>query len=421
MNWIAKSIRTKLLLISGIGTGLLLGASLLGIWLAWNGIEVLKNDPSVMQATAASAIATRAIADAEQGIYLSIALMAGAIVIAFLSFNWLVRKAILTPTRHLVEDFSHIAQGDFQHPIRQSGNDEIGSIASTTEQLRVDVARILAEVKNSTLKLNDSANRLAGVSQQLSSGAHAQSVTAGSTATAMEEMAVSIASVAANAESVNQLALQSLQRTEEGNVKLAELIGEITSVESSVEAIANAVTEFVRSTETITQMTRQVRDIADQTNLLALNAAIEAARAGEQGRGFAVVADEVRKLAEKSAQSATQIDQVTMSLGTQSGLVERAIQDGQQALATSQDFLEQLAIALAEANQAVGAASGGVESITQAVQEQKDASHEVAANVDQIARMAEEYGGSARKNSAEAGLLAQLAESLKVAVGRFQV
>jgi methyl-accepting chemotaxis protein len=413
--WIANSIRNKLLLISGVGTVLLLCASLLGIWLAWSGIEAIKAESGLTEA------ASRAIAGAEQGIHLSLMLMAAAIGLAFVSFLWLVQRAIITPTKHLVEDFRHIAQGDFQHPIRQSGNDEIGAIARTTEQLRLDVAKILAEVKDSTQELNNSAGRLTQVSRQLSSGAHAQSDMAATTAAAMEEMAVSIASVAENAENVNQLAHQSMQLTEDGNVKLAELIGEITSVESSVEDIARAVAEFVRSTEVITQMTRQVRDIADQTNLLALNAAIEAARAGEQGRGFAVVADEVRKLAEKSAQSATQIDQVTVSLGTQSGLVERSIQQGQQALITSQDFLEQLAMALAEANQAVTNASDGVQSITQSVQEQKSASHEVARHVESIAQMAEENGGSAETNSGEAGRMEQLSERLKLAVSKFRV
>jgi methyl-accepting chemotaxis protein len=413
--WIANSIRNKLLLISGVGTVLLLCASLLGIWLAWSGIEAIKAESGLTEA------ATQAIAEAEQGIHLSLILMAAAIGLAFVSFLWLVQRAIITPTKHLVEDFRHIAQGDFQHPIRQSGNDEIGAIARTTEQLRLDVAKILAEVKDSTHELNHSAGRLTQVSQQLSSGAHAQSDMAATTAAAMEQMAVSIASVAENAENVNQLAHQSMQLTEDGNVKLAELIGEITSVESSVEDIARAVAEFVRSTEVITQMTRQVRDIADQTNLLALNAAIEAARAGEQGRGFAVVADEVRKLAEKSAQSATQIDQVTASLGTQSGLVERSIQQGQQALITSQDFLEQLAMALAEANQAVTNASSGVQSITQSVQEQKSASHEVARHVESIAQMAEENGGSAETNSGEAGRMEQLSERLKLAVSKFRV
>jgi len=410
VTWIANSIRNKLLLISGSGTVLLVFASLLGIWLAWNGIEAVKDGTELTEA------ASQAIADAEQGIYLSLILMAAAIAIAFVTFLWLVQRAIITPTKHLVEDFQHIARGDFQHPIRQAGSDEIGAIARTTEQLRLDVAKILSEVKDSTHELNDSASLLSQVSRQLSSGSHAQSDMAATTAAAMEEMAVSIASVAENAEHVNQLAHQSMQLTEDGNVKLAELIGEITSVESSVEDIARAVTEFVRSTEVITQMTKQVRDIADQTNLLALNAAIEAARAG-----FAVVADEVRKLAEKSAQSATQIDQVTASLGTQSGLVERSIQQGQHALTTSQDFLEQLAMALAEANQAVTNASEGVQSITQSVQEQKSASHEVARHVESIAQMAEENGGSAETNSSEAGRMEQLSDRLKVAVSKFRV
>lgn len=365
--------------------------------------------------------AEQAAMRARSGVLWSLGMMGAAIVIALVSFLWMVQKNILRPAKNLVEDFETIAKGDFSHAIRQSTQDEIGTIALSAERLRMDVGRILADVEQSTVVLHAAATRLAASSVQVASGSQQQSDAAATTAAAVEEMAVSIASVAESAEHVNQLSRQSLERTSIGNEKLSELIGEISEVESSVDEISQSVTEFVRSMEVITNMTRQVRDIADQTNLLALNAAIEAARAGEQGRGFAVVADEVRKLAEKSAQSASQIDQVTVTLSQQAALVEKAIERGQGSLLTSQDHLEHVAMALGEANQSVSEAGSGVDSIAVSANEQKSASNEIARNVERIAQMAELNGEAVQQNTAEINSMELMASNLHAAVNRFKL
>lgn len=399
MNFITNSIRNKLLAITGLGTTLVLASALFGMWLAWSD----------------------ATPDAKHGIMLSLGLMAGAIVISFVAFVGLIQKAIMTPAKNLVDDFAEISKGNFQRPIRHTTEDEIGQIAATAESLRREMAHILKDVLDSATELNESAGRLANDAGELTNAARMQSEASATTAAGVEEMAVSIATVSDNAATANEMAEQSLQHSDAGNVKLSELIGEISAVESAVAEIGQSVNEFIRSTEAITNMTRQVRDIADQTNLLALNAAIEAARAGEQGRGFAVVADEVRKLAEKSAQSASQIDQVTSSLGSQSNLVDRSIEQGQRSLTKSQDILEEVAMVLSEGNQSVTAAHEGVSSISNAVREQTTASQDIARNIERIAQMSEVNGAAAHRNHGEADSLRQLAIKLQAAVSRFKL
>ena len=199
------------------------------------------------------------------------------------------------------------------------------------------------------------------------------------------------------------------------------MIGEIGRVQDAVNQIAGSVKEFVDSTRAITGMTQQVKEIADQTNLLALNAAIEAARAGEQGRGFAVVADEVRKLAEKSAKSANEIDQVTNSLNQKSTHVEATVQAGLHSLQATQEQIGRVSTMLTEAGEAVTKSSHGVSDIAASVGEQSLASTEIARHVEQIAQMSEENHAAVESNNQDIVRLEQLARELQGAVSRFRV
>ncbi|MBL8491793.1 MAG: methyl-accepting chemotaxis protein, partial [Rhodocyclaceae bacterium] len=190
--------------------------------------------------------------------------------------------------------------------------------------------------------------------------------------------------------------------------------------ESTVRQIADSVNQFVRSAESITNITREVKDIADQTNLLALNAAIEAARAGEQGRGFAVVADEVRKLAEKSSASASEIDAITRTLADQSEAVQRSIDDGLAHIASSQRSVETVSGVLAAAGSSVTQVGHGLDAIAQATDAQRQVSAQVAGNIEAIAAMARENNSVVEQTATSAQRLENLADNLQNTVGRFR-
>jgi methyl-accepting chemotaxis protein len=381
MNWIKHSIRNRLLLVSGTGILLMLLASFFNFfWL----------------------------------------MLLVAALSFFMSYK-AVTQLVYQPAHTLIDDMSRLAQGDFSTPVSHVSQDGIGKIAAQAELIRNDLGKIFIKLNELTTEINKTANDLSANAQQVSTASIKQNESTASTSAAVEEMAVSITSVAENTATVKQISKDSTERSSAGNVSLSALIGELGAVETSVEDISASVAEFVHSTEAITQITRHVKDIAEQTNLLALNAAIEAARAGEQGRGFAVVADEVRKLAEKSAQSASQIDQITIALGEQSLSVSKTVQKGKQSLASSQEMLENVAMVLGDANHSVNQTTQGVENIAQAVNEQKAASNDIAQNIERIAQMTEENMLASKKNSVVADRLQQLSSTLHDMVSRFKV
>jgi len=351
-------------------------------------------------------------------------LAAGAVVLAIVVFIGMgiirnVMRQLGGEPNEVAKVVNTMAAGDFsqqtaRHPVA-------GSLLASAYQMQAALRDMIANVKSQADQVGDAALGLAGSSQQIAEGSQAQSEAAAATAAAVEQITVSINSVAANTDDVRKLSEQSLVQTQQGNQNVEEMIGEIRNVQESVNQIAASVKEFVDSTRAIAGMTQQVKDIAEQTNLLALNAAIEAARAGEQGRGFAVVADEVRKLAEKSAQSANEIDQVTSSLNQKSNDVESTVQAGLRSLQSTQEHVERVSTVLSQASAAVTQSSHGISDIASSVAEQGLASTEIARNVEKIAQMSEENHAAVESNSQEIERLEQLASELRASVSRFRV
>jgi methyl-accepting chemotaxis protein len=263
--------------------------------------------------------------------------------------------------------------------------------------------------------------QLTEIANQVKANSQQQNDSAASSAAAIEEMTVSIASVSDNIQHVRESAHLSLEHTRKGNETISEMVGAIDAVEASVKTISLSAREFIQNTAQISQMTKEVREIANQTNLLALNAAIEAARAGEQGRGFAVVADEVRKLAEKSAVAATQIDQITQSINKQSELVEQSIKTGTQNLSSTMEYMENFAVILSESSASVLTVTKGMDDIADAAKEQAAASNEIARNVETISQNTEDNSVSVDQAAHAAKELNITAHKLKDTVSMFKV
>jgi aerotaxis receptor len=330
-------------------------------------------------------------------------------------------RAIILPLNDLQSTMITIlGNEDMSHRARVFRDDEIGQTAKALNALVLGFRGISGEVILNAEKISGESAQLATLSSHASQNASTQEEVS-AVSTALEQMTASLASVSETTQNVLQIARDSLDRSHHGNESLSALLGEVDVVEQAVQEIAGKVNQFVHSTQSIRQMTKHVRDIADQTNLLALNAAIEAARAGEQGRGFAVVADEVRKLAEKSAAAAKEIDNLTHEIAQHSSGVDESINRGLEHLTNSQDAMENLAMVLAESSQTVRNVSEGVETIATATDEEVHASSEISRNVEKIAAITENNSSAISQTLTASVELEDMANHLRNTVNRFKI
>ncbi len=355
---------------------------------------------------------------------LKISVAAAGVSLLLLAIIWLLTRHFVTaPLEKLTGGLRDIArgEGDLTRRLPVKGNDEVGQASAIFNEMMENFSRLVRQVGDSASQVSAQSQELSSAAHRVTEGSHLQNAQSEQAAAAMENMLQSITSIAESAGHVNHQSQESLRRAAEGSSSLARLQREMEDVGQTVQLTANSVDEFVRSTEAISKMTQEVKGIAEQTNLLALNAAIEAARAGEAGRGFAVVADEVRKLAEKSALSAQEIDRITATLSEQSAGVHRAINEGLQHIASSQGTIASVADVLQATNGSVNEVGRGLDAIAQATDAQRESSQSVAESIEAIALRARENNQSVEQTAAAAEALESLARGLQSTVGRFKV
>jgi methyl-accepting chemotaxis protein len=331
------------------------------------------------------------------------------------------RAWVARPLRQAVEVTERLAQGDLSVSVDAQSQDEVGHLLKTIDEMKHNLVGIVRQVHSSADQVSSAATQLSASADTVAQGSRRQSQAAGAAAQAVQNGSATITSVADTADNVQRLSQASMDSSARGNASLMKMLAELERAGASVRQIAATVGEFMDSAATITAITRQVKEIAEQTNLLALNAAIEAARAGEQGRGFAVVADEVRRLAEKSARSAGEIDAVTSTLSDKSKAVETAIDDGRHSIDSSQGLMQGVVSILSDASKAVLEASEGAERIAGIVKQQAAASADASRAVAGIAQMAEENSAAIQQTAAAAQHMEDLAHSLQGSVSRFRL
>ncbi|KMT54283.1 methyl-accepting chemotaxis protein [Pseudomonas fildesensis] len=334
---------------------------------------------------------------------------------------WLLTRSIVTPLRKAVEVAETIAGGNLSKVIEDDGKDEPARLIAALATMQTNLRQTIQHIAGSATQLASAAEELSAVTEEASKGLQQQNNEIDQAATAVNEMTAAVEEVARNAVSTSEASGQSNQAAREGRDRVIETVGAIQTMTQDVQNTSVLIEGLATQGRDIGKVLDVIRAIAEQTNLLALNAAIEAARAGEAGRGFAVVADEVRALAHRTAQSTQEIEK--MVAGIQNGTGE-AVQSMQQSNQRTQNTLElarAAGVALEQITQSISLINERNLVIASASEEQAQVSREVDRNLVNIRDLATQSAAGANQTSAASHELSRLAVDLNAMVARFVI
>ena len=350
-----------------------------------------------------------------QGIIMAISLM------VLLGITLQIIRSISRSLGSLKAVLEKLAGGDLTVQANLNHKDELGQMADSLNGTVTQLRQIVSGVKRA-------ADTVAAASSNLSAEANAvlrraEKLTDGvmEISAAMEQSSVSVTEVAQNAEGVEKAASNTQRIAQDGNVHMTMSIDATQRIEQAVASSSSTISGLSKSIDKVGEITQVIKEIAEQTNLLALNAAIEAARAGEQGRGFAVVADEVRKLAERTASSTADINATVDTIKSSSAAVVDAINRIEQEVAQGASYNRQTGETLRQIVEAAASVSESAHQITNAVKEQSQASENIARNMERISSITEENTVSIQGVDASAKDLSRTASDLQRLVGQFKL
>ncbi len=337
-------------------------------------------------------------------------------------FAFYIIRSIIPPLAKMQDTLVHVEQtGDLTLRANIASQDEVGRTAAAFDKMMAKIAALVGDTRQSAEAIAAAAQSMATAGVQVEKSSSAQSEAASAVAAAVEQTSVSISETASNAKNADETATRARTEIEYTLAAVRETAANVDALAGMIGKASGDIAHLAESSRHIYGIVQTIKDIADQTNLLALNAAIEAARAGEQGRGFAVVADEVRKLAEKTTSATIEISGLITGIQSEVDDAVARMQQANDKAGSTRDRVVASTGALDAASANTDQVTESVRSIAGAVREQDVAVQEVAQRMEQIAQMTEENTAAAGNAADTARQLDGLAGKLREAVGRFRV
>ncbi|BCX65737.1 methyl-accepting chemotaxis protein [Pseudomonas izuensis] len=349
-------------------------------------------------------------------------LLATALALVFGLFAaWAITRQIVVPLNQTLKVAERIAAGDLTHDLTSKRQDELGQLQRAIQGMTQGLRALIGGISDGVTQIASAAEELSAVTEQTSAGVNSQKVETDQVATAMNEMTATVQEVARNAEEASEAAVAADQQAREGDKVVGEAIAQIERLAREVGNSTEAMGELKRESDKIGSVLDVIKSVAQQTNLLALNAAIEAARAGEAGRGFAVVADEVRSLAQRTQKSTEEIEELIVGLQNGTQQVATIMDNSRSLTDSSVELTRRAGSSLESITRTVSAIQAMNQQIAAAAEQQTAVAEEINRSVLNVRDVSDQTSAASEETAASSVELARLGTHLQMLVGRFKV
>jgi methyl-accepting chemotaxis protein len=357
---------------------------------------------------------------AKQTVIIIIVLGSVATVLSIGASLFIIRS-ITIPLAEGVDVATRLAAGDLTASVTIRNNDEIGTLMTAMDNMVKSLRELIGKIKYAAENMASGSEQLSASAEEISRGMDGQASRSSQIATATEEMSQTVIDVARNASDIAQISTQAFDQAKNGEAVVKRSVDEVQAISSTVAESSLVMQRLGDSSKQIGDIVGVINDIADQTNLLALNAAIEAARAGEQGRGFAVVADEVRKLAERTTQATSQINSMISSIQSEVEHAGVSMNNATARVESGVAFSRKAGDSLGDIVGSVNNLQSMVQQIASATEEMSTVSETISSDIQGIAEGSREISAGSGQIAQASSDLARLATELQSVVRQFKV